>query len=614
MTTVQQDTGPTSSRRVGAIGILLGVELAVIALAYQFYADIECRLTDHEFTCNALRSLVLRALVVIGVMALLVRAWPATFAEFLDTAARHRNPAAAVIHLAGIGLILIPLGLYWGRDLSASLGEALWFWVPGVVLAIAGGVLVAGAAGAWWRMLWTRSHSTLPILLLAALIPDLVFQVLPLWNWQSMASFTFQAVATTLNLMGAEADVQATDYIIGIGDFYVSIAPQCSGVEGFALVTAFIAVYAFIFRSDVRMGRFLLVMLPLGLVCSWLLNILRITLLILIGAGFSPEIAVNGFHSYAGWLMFTALAFGLTAVAQTVPWLHREGTRTVNQRPLRSDPVAAQLLPFAAFMVAGTLVAALAPHPGLGMAFGVFVLGPALLFFLPVFRSLDWRPDAVALVAGAVVGVAWVFSAPAADPELARLLAAVPGLGFRGLGDLSRLVTTILVPIIEEMFFRGYLLGRLDGPETWRRLMAIGLSTLAFALLHGRWIEAGLAGLVFAWVALRRGRIADAIWAHIVANTTVAAFAALHGRLEPDMRKGPARGPFFEFFRVVKSERSAAVPFPDECQDHHDCGDSQKARRSINLGNRMDSSLSAALTLSTSFNRTHPSQRAGGRC
>jgi hypothetical protein len=529
MTTVQDSTAPPRPRRVAGIGLLFGVELALIALAYQFYADIECRLTDYEATCNALRSLVLRALVVIGVMALLIRAWPATFTEFLHTAANHRNPLAAAVHLLGVGLILIPLGLYWGRDLSSGLGAALWFWGPGVVLAIAGGLLWLAPTEAWRRMLWTRSHSTLPILILAALIPDLVFQVLPLWNWQSMASLTFQAVATTLNLLGAEADVQAADYIIGIGDFYVSIAPQCSGVEGFALVTAFIAVYAFIFRSDVRMTRFLLVMLPLGLICSWLLNILRITLLILIGARISPEIAVNGFHSYAGWLMFTALAFGLTAVAQTVPWLHREGARAPVQRPLRSDPVAAQLLPFAAFMVAGTLVAALAPHPGLGMAFGVFILGPALLFFLPVLRSLDWRPDPVAVVAGGIVGVAWVVSAPTADAELVRLLAAFPVWAFVAWALCRVLVTTVLVPVIEEMFFRGYLLTRLDGPELWRRGLAVVLSSLAFALLHGRWLEAGLAGVVFAWVALRRGRVTDAIWAHVIANSTVAAIAAIRG-------------------------------------------------------------------------------------
>ncbi|WP_295080990.1 exosortase E/protease, VPEID-CTERM system [Tabrizicola sp.] len=529
MTAFQAGSSPAKPRRVVFIGLLFGFELVLIALSYQLYADIECGLTDFEGTCNALRGLLLRSLVVLGVLALLIRAWPATFAEFVATAASHRSAVALTAHVAGVCIILVPLWLYWGRNLADGLSEALSFFAVGMVLAGVGGLLWVAPPSAWWRLVWTRGRSLFPILMLAALLPDIVFQFHPLWNAQALASLTFEAVATTLNLLGAEADVSAVDYTIGIGDFYVNIGPPCSGVEGFALVTAFIGIYAFIFRADVRMSRFLLVMLPLGLLCSWILNILRITLLILIGARFSPEIAVNGFHSYAGWLMFTALAFGLTAVAQTMPWLHREGTRTALPRPLRSDPVAAQLLPFAAFMVAGTLVAALAPHPGLGMAFGVFVLAPALLVFLPVFRSMEWRPDLVSLGAGAVVGIGWVLTAPAADPELGRLLATFPAWAFMAWAVCRVLVTTVLVPVIEEMFFRGYLLTRLDGLQLWRRVLAVGLSSLAFALLHGRWVEAGLAGLIFALVALRRNRVADAIWAHVVANSTVAAVAAARG-------------------------------------------------------------------------------------
>lgn len=529
MTAVEERSSPARPRRVVLIGLLFGLELVLIALSYQFFADIECGLTDFKGACNALRGLLLRSLVVLGVLALLIRAWPAIFAEFMAAAASHRSAVAMAAHLVGVILILVPLWLYWGRDLAAGLSEALWFFGSGMVLAGVGGLLWIAPPRVWWRLLWTRSHSLLPILMLAALLPDIVAQFHPLWNAQSLARLTFDAVATTLNLLGAQADVQAAEYIIGIGDFYVNIGPPCSGVEGFALVTAFIGIYAFIFRSDVRMGRFLLLMLPLGVACSWLLNILRITLLILIGARISPEIAVNGFHSYAGWLMFTALAFGLTALAQTVPWLHREGTRSTTPRPLRSDLLAAQLLPFAAFMVAGTLVAALAPHPGLGMAFGVLILGPVVLFFLPVFRRLDWRPDLLTLGVGALVGIGWVITAPPADPELGQLLAAFPVWAFTVWAVGRVLVTTLLVPVIEEMFFRGYLLSRLDGNEPWRRVLAVAVSSLAFALLHGRWLEAGLAGTAFALVALRRGRVTDAIWAHIIANGTVAAVAAARG-------------------------------------------------------------------------------------
>ena len=530
MTAVQDGTPPQRLHRAALLGGLFALEVSAIALAYQFYADIECSRTAYETACSTLSGLVLRVLVVLGVLALLVRARPEQFAEFRDAVARYGNRPAMLVHAAGVALILVPLGLYQPQELAARIGEALPFWISGAVLAAAGGLFWVAPVTAWWRVIWTRGHSTIPILLLAALVPDLVYRVLPLWNWQSLASLTFSTVAATLELLGTAPYVEPADYLIGVADFYVSVAPQCSGVEGFALVTVFIAVYAFIFRADVRMSRVLLVMLPLALLCSWLLNVFRITALILIGAWVSPEIAVNGFHSYAGWLMFTLLAFGLMALAQTVPWLHRDGARPAKvDRPMRSDAVAAQLLPFAAFMVLGTLVAAVSPHPGLGIAFAPLVLVPVLLYFRPVFRNLDWRPDPLAILAGLAIGIGWIATAPAPDGELERLLLVFPAwaLALWAVGRV--LMTTLLVPVIEEMFFRGYLLDRLGGPSVGRMALAVGVSSMAFALLHGRWIEAGLAGVLFALVALRRGRVTDAIWAHVLANGLVAMVAAWRG-------------------------------------------------------------------------------------
>ncbi len=515
--------------RVGGLALIFGIELVGLALLYQFLADIECGQTSALGACDLLRSMVLRALVVIGVAALLIRAWPDTFAEFLHSAGSHRQPWARTIHFAGVGLMLVPLVLFWGGNLSAAFMLSLLPWLAGALAAIGGGLLWLAPQEAWARMLWTRRHSAAPLLLAAALVPDLVNLVRPVWDLQVLTAWTFHAVETVLRLFSATVESLPDAYVIGIDEFYVSIAPQCSGVEGFALVAVFVAIYAFVFRSEVRLARFLLVILPLGLLLSWLLNVLRIAMLVVIGARVSPEVAVNGFHSYAGWLLFTCLAFALMAVAQTVPWLHREGLRPPVSLPLRRDPVAAQILPFVAFMVTSTLIAAVFLQPGFGMPLNTAVLALTVGFFLPVYRALPWRPDAVALIAGLVVAIGWIAAAPQGE---AGLGAAVAGLSAGGLAVWAAarvLGTALLVPVVEEMFFRGYLLTRLDGPQPWRRAVAVILSSLAFALLHGRWIEAGLAGLVFAAVTLRRRRVTDAIWAHVVANSAVAALAAWRG-------------------------------------------------------------------------------------
>jgi hypothetical protein len=527
------DTVPTYSFRLNRTFVLIlvfGAELIGLALAYQFLANIECRNTSATFACDLLRGMVLRALVVLGVAALLIRAWPRAFDEFIESARTHRNRSAFAVHVVGLLLMLVPLVLFWGQDLGAVFQIAIWPWLIGAGLGLAGGLLWLAPLDAFVRLLWIRARSAIPILLTAAIVPDIVTQVQPLWDWQRLASLTFNAVGLLLLSLGFDVGIEPQNYVIGIEDFYVSVAPQCSGVEGFALVAVFLAIYAFIFRSDVRLGRLFLILLPLGLLLSWILNIVRISLLIVIGAKISPDIAVNGFHSYAGWLMFTCLAFGLIVVAQNAAWLHREGLRApAAPLPIRQDLVAAQLLPFAAFMVTGTLVAALFPHPGVGMPLVTVVLGSVLALFLPVLGRLEWQPNALSLGSGLAVGVGWVLTAPVADPRLSGILDELP-FWLLSAWIVARLVgTVILVPIVEELFFRGYLMARLDGPGRGRRVLAVAVSSLAFAALHGRWVEAAIAGAVFALVMLHRGRVADAIWSHVVANGFVAGMALWRG-------------------------------------------------------------------------------------
>ena len=88
--------------------------------------------------------------------------------------------------------------------------------------------------------------------------------------------------------------------------------------------------------------------------------------------------------------------------------------------------------------------------------------------------------------------------------------------------------SVLLVPLVEEAFFRGYLLTRLDGPG-WRRVAAILASAGLFALLHDRWIAALLTGLVLGLVMLRRGRLADAVAAHAAANLVLATLVVARG-------------------------------------------------------------------------------------
>lgn len=65
------------------------------------------------------------------------------------------------------------------------------------------------------------------------------------------------------------------------------------------------------------------------------------------------------------------------------------------------------------------------------------------------------------------------------------------------------------------------------------RCLRGGLSSLAFGLLHGeRWVAGSLAGLIYAAVFLRRGRIGDAVAAHATTNALLAAWVLAGARRE----------------------------------------------------------------------------------
>ena len=78
----------------------------------------------------------------------------------------------------------------------------------------------------------------------------------------------------------------------------------------------------------------------------------------------------------------------------------------------------------------------------------------------------------------------------------------------------------LIAPVVEEVFFRGLLLRAIE--KRWGSTIAILGSACFFAGTHFQLAQfPGLliAGLLFAWLAVRHGRLGPSIWAHIGFNT-----------------------------------------------------------------------------------------------
>lgn len=239
---------------------------------------------------------------------------------------------------------------------------------------------------------------------------------------------------------------------------------------------------------------------------------------------------MNGFHSFAGWLLFIMLALGVLYLAQSVPALRRVERIKRDDTTLGTDPVAALIIPFIAFMVSGIIAHAFWENPAHGYPLqAAAMLGALLWMRRPLRAQIQLSLDPFAVTVGLAVGAVWVwFSAPASSEDMP--VVALSGGAFVIWALIRTVGTTLLVPVIEEAFFRGYLLSRLDTGTLTAKVVAIFVSTALFAALHGRFALAALAGLLFAAAMLRRGRLGDAVVAHVTANAYIAAVAWYTGQ------------------------------------------------------------------------------------
>jgi len=91
--------------------------------------------------------------------------------------------------------------------------------------------------------------------------------------------------------------------------------------------------------------------------------------------------------------------------------------------------------------------------------------------------------------------------------------------------------TAVTVPIIEELFWRGWLMRYLIAPD-FRTIrlgsyapLAFWATALLFASEHGPYWDVGLvAGILYNWWMVRTGSLADCILAHAVTNACLAVY------------------------------------------------------------------------------------------
>lgn len=436
-------------------------------------------------------------------------------------------------------VILLPttivLNEYNGNEAVYALVNVLWH--AGVLLLFVA-LVSAIAPLSFWKQFLIRFYPGI-FLAIAASLFVIGIAILSQSTWNSLSEATFELSYWILSLYEPDIFVNSVTKELSVNGFLIRIDPECSGYEGIGLIITFLTIYIIAFRKTLRFPNIFLLYV-IGVPLIWILNAVRIAFLASIGGHVSPQIAVTGFHSQAGWIMFLTVTLILMFVSSQLSFFNRNARHTRDKDPAVRLAIAL-LAPFIAFMGASVLASAFSGDSGGEWLYSLKVIAIllALWIYRDIYAGLIEKVSWLSVAGGAFIGILWIVTDnnPERHQELSGWLQSLSGGAFAGWIAIRLFGTIFLIPIAEELAFRSYLHRALIAKrfETVQHgqftLLAFGLTSLLFAGMHsGRFWEALLAGALFAALMYRTNRISDPIAAHMVANAVVGGWAVYAGQ------------------------------------------------------------------------------------
>lgn len=217
---------------------------------------------------------------------------------------------------------------------------------------------------------------------------------------------------------------------------------------------------------------------------------------------------------------------------------------------LLSRAAWARVVPFVLFMVLLAVRGQIPPDAGFMdprwvYGLSVLVVGSSLAYFWRQYSEvgagarLSAKQWLVAVFVGGVVFQLWILLT---EPWM---MLGTPTASFRpvdpdgqlqwGLIAVRWIGAALLVPVMEELFWRSFLMRWIDNPDfdkvdpAQASPKAIVLSTLVFMLAHTQWLGAIVAGLAYALLYRYTRSLWAAIVAHAVTNGVLGIWVVVYG-------------------------------------------------------------------------------------
>lgn len=222
---------------------------------------------------------------------------------------------------------------------------------------------------------------------------------------------------------------------------------------------------------------------------------------------------------------------------------------------VRKSPALARAVPFVVFLVFTAFQGDFGESGRYWVYLAKTVVGAWLVWELRgVVMEMRWAFSWEAVVVGVLVFVIWVGLDPY-YPGQDRLMFQL-GFGedpskkpakiwnpfeFYGAGSLlgwffvvvRTAGSTLVVPALEEVFYRSFLYRYLISPEFERIALnrvhgvSLAVSCFVFAFTHQQWLAGILCGLLYQGLVFRKNRLGDAMTAHAITNFLLAVYVVV---------------------------------------------------------------------------------------
>ncbi len=116
------------------------------------------------------------------------------------------------------------------------------------------------------------------------------------------------------NFMPITLGIAQGQPLINASGFATVIGPPCSGIFSMVLFTALFSFVYWLDKDKIN-GKKALTAYIIGVAGAFMINLLRLIALLIIGAKWSPKLAVGLFHTNAGWILFAVYSFAYWWIA-----------------------------------------------------------------------------------------------------------------------------------------------------------------------------------------------------------------------------------------------------------------------------------------------------------